>query len=236
MLHRTIVMPAGRHTASLIFLHGSGDTGIGVRSWIDECFDRVNDKRGFNFNHIKVIYPTAPPQPYTASNGNVSNVWFDRKKISFKAPEVKESINSMITKLADIIKAEEDSGISLDRIIIGGFSMGGAMALHLGYRSHPKLRGIFALSSFLNEESPVYGAITARKDDKTTPELFMAHGDRDELVKFEWGEKTFQKLQTFGVKGEFKRFKYLHELGTEEMIYLRQWIDNLLPDTSPNKL
>lgn len=114
--------------------------------------------------------------------------------------------------------------------------MGGGMALHLGYRSHPKLCGIFALSSFLNENSPVYDIINARNQNEVMPELFMAHGDRDELVKFDWGEKTFEKLQSCGVKGEFKRFKYLHELGTEEMVYLRQWIDEKLPDTTSNKL
>lgn len=114
--------------------------------------------------------------------------------------------------------------------------MGGGMALQLGYRSHPKLRGIFALSSFLNEDSPVYDVIKERNDDETMPELLMAHGHRDELVKFEWGEKTFKKLQSCGVKGEFKKYKYLHELGTGEMMYVRKWIDDRLPDVSSNKL
>lgn len=233
MLHRTIVMPAGRHTASVIFLHGSGDTGIGVKSWVEECFNRVGDKRGFNFGHVKVIYPTAPPQPYTPLRGRMSNVWFDRKKISIKAPEEEASINSMIEKVTDIVNAEINSGISPDRIIIGGFSMGGCMSLHFGYRSHQNLKGIFALSSFLSGESPVFDAIKKRtKNNGSTPELFMAHGTRDQLVLYQWGAETFNKLQECGVRGNFHTFKYVHEIGTEELIMLRDWIDGQLPNTN----
>nr|XP_039252111.1 lysophospholipase-like protein 1 isoform X1 [Styela clava] len=231
MLHRTIVMPAGRHTASLIFLHGSGDTGVGIQSWIADCFDGTGDKQGFNFNHIKVIYPTAPPQPYTPMNGRISNVWYDRHKISYDTPEIAKSVDEMSDKLTELIQAEVNAGIPPSRILVGGFSMGGSMALHLGFRNHLDLGGVFALSSFLSAESTVYDSILEhQKTENSMPELFMAHGNKDPLVLFEWGKKTFQKLTSLGVKGQFHKFKYFHEIGFKELLMLRNWIVERIPD------
>ncbi|XP_059696993.1 lysophospholipase-like protein 1 isoform X2 [Haemorhous mexicanus] len=150
-LQRSVVSPAGRHTASLIFLHGSGDTGQGARAWIKQILNQ-----DMAFQHIKVIYPTAPARPYTPMKGAFSNVWFDRYKICNDCPEHIESIDSMCRGLTDLINDEVKNGIAKSRILIGGFSMGGGMAMHLAFRFHQDLAGVFALSSFLNKDSAVY--------------------------------------------------------------------------------
>ncbi|XP_059269337.1 lysophospholipase-like protein 1 isoform X2 [Mustela nigripes] len=150
-LQRCIVSPAGRHSASLIFLHGSGDSGQRLRKWIQQVLNQE-----LTFQHIKIIYPTAPPRPYTPMKGGISNVWFDRFKISNDCPEHLESINVMCQVLTDLIDDEVKSGIKKSRILVGGFSMGGCMAMHLAYRNHQDVAGVFALSSFLNKTSAVY--------------------------------------------------------------------------------
>lgn len=224
-------MPAGRHTASLIFLHGSGDSGVGIQSWVADCFDTATDKRGFNFKHIKVIYPTAPAQPYTPLNGQIRNVWYNIQKIAYDSPEIKESLDRMSDSLMEIIQVEINAGIPLNRILVGGFSMGGSMSLHLGYRKNFNLGGIFALSSFLSPESEVYDAIAAHRKiniDVPMPELFMAHGNKDPLIPVDWGKKTFQELKSSGVKGQFHEFKYFHEIGSEEVLMLRNWVETKL--------
>ncbi|XP_036984245.2 lysophospholipase-like protein 1 isoform X2 [Artibeus jamaicensis] len=150
-LQRCVVSPAGRHSASLIFLHGSGDSGQGLRRWIKQVLSQ-----DLTFQHIKIIYPTAPPRPYTAMKGRLSSVWFDRFRIAIDCPEHLESIDAMCQLLTDVIDDEVRSGIQKDRILVGGFSMGGCMAMHLAYRKHQDVAGVFALSSFLNKVSAVY--------------------------------------------------------------------------------
>ncbi|XP_024905593.1 lysophospholipase-like protein 1 isoform X1 [Pteropus alecto] len=202
-LQRCVVSPAGRHSASLIFLHGSGDSGKGLRRWIKEVLNH-----DFAFQHIKVIYPTAPRRPYTPMKGGLSNVWFDRFKISNDCPEHLESIDVMCEVLTDLIDDEVKSGIKKNRILIGGFSMGGCMAMHLAYRNHRDVAGVFALSSFLNKSSVVYQGV--QKSDGVLPELFQCHGTADELVLHAWAEETNSALKSLGVSTKFHSFPGLH--------------------------
>lgn len=86
----------------------------------------------------------------------MQNVWFDRVAISNQVPERIGSIDSMCRHVSNLIDSEVADGIPRDRIIIGGFSMGGCLALHLAYRYKTSVAGCFAMSSFLNKESAVY--------------------------------------------------------------------------------
>ncbi|XP_074753339.1 lysophospholipase-like protein 1 isoform X3 [Athene noctua] len=206
-LQRSVVSPAGRHTASLIFLHGSGDTGQGARTWIKQILSQ-----DMVFQHIKVIYPTAPA----------------RYKISNDCPEHIESIDSMCQGLTDLINDEIKNGIAKNRILIGGFSMGGGMAMHLAYRFHQDLAGVFALSSFLNKDSAVYQAL--KRNDSVLPELFQCHGTADELVLYSWGEETNKMLKSLGVSTSLHTFPNLnHELSRTEIEKLKAWIVKKLP-------
>ncbi|KAI2521469.1 lysophospholipase-like protein 1 isoform c [Homo sapiens] len=207
VLQRCIVSPAGRHSASLIFLHGSGDSGQGLRMWIKQVLNQ-----DLTFQHIKIIYPTAPP----------------RFKITNDCPEHLESIDVMCQVLTDLIDEEVKSGIKKNRILIGGFSMGGCMAIHLAYRNHQDVAGVFALSSFLNKASAVYQAL--QKSNGVLPELFQCHGTADELVLHSWAEETNSMLKSLGVTTKFHSFPNVyHELSKTELDILKLWILTKLP-------
>lgn len=77
--------------------------------------------RNFTFPHIKILYPTAPLQPYTPAGGLMSNVWFDRADISPRVPEVLESISKIEVAVKDLIRKENEAGIPSSRIIVGEF-------------------------------------------------------------------------------------------------------------------
>ncbi|XP_042301653.1 LOW QUALITY PROTEIN: lysophospholipase-like protein 1 [Sceloporus undulatus] len=221
-----VAAPAGRHTASIIFLHGSGDTGQGIRDWIKQVLNQ-----DLSFQHIKVIYPTAPARPYTPMRGSLSSVWFDRYKISNDCPEHIETIDSMCQALTGLIDDEVKNGIKKNRILLGGFSMGGGMAMHLAYRYHQDVAGVFALSSFLNKNSSVYQAL--KKDGRELPELFQCHGTADELVLYSWGEETNKMLKSLGVATTFFEFPNIyHELNKSELEKLQTWILKKLPEES----
>ncbi|XP_021499088.1 lysophospholipase-like protein 1 isoform X1 [Meriones unguiculatus] len=225
-LQRCVVSPAGKHSASLIFLHGSGHSGQGMRQWIKQVLNQ-----DLTFQHIKIIYPTAPSRPYTPMKGEFSNVWFDRFKISNDCPEHLESIDRMCQVLTGLIDDEVRNGIPKSRILIGGFSMGGCMAMHLAYRNHLDVAGVFALSSFLNKGSAVYQDL--QQGDRTLPELFQCHGTADELVLHSWGEETNSKLKSLGVNTTFHSLPNVyHELNKSELERLTSWVLRKLPEES----
>lgn len=145
-------------------------------------------------------------------------------------PEHLETIDDMGKEIVNLIDKEVAAGIPKNRIVIGGFSMGGCLALHTAYRFTQGLAGIFALSSFLNKGSAVYSSLQKNKDYATTP-LFMCHGDRDTLVPLQWGQETFENLSQLGVKGDFHTLKNtLHELKKKEVEQLSQWFYKVLPE------
>ncbi|KAK4824463.1 hypothetical protein QYF61_015861 [Mycteria americana] len=112
--------------------------------------------------------------------------------------------------------------------ILGGFSMGGGMAMHLAYRFHQDLAGVFALSSFLNKDSAVYQAL--KRNESVLPELFQCHGTADELVLYSWGEETNKMLKSLGVSTSLHTFPNLnHELSRTEIEKLKNWIVKKLP-------
>ncbi|XP_035529155.1 lysophospholipase-like protein 1 [Morone saxatilis] len=221
--------PTGKPSASVIFLHGSGDTGQGLRAWVRDV--TVPD---LAFNHIRVIYPTAPARPYTPMRGSLSTVWFDRYKISRDCQEHLESIDTMCTTLGSVIQDEVNAGIPKHRIVIGGFSMGGAMALHLVCRYHPDIAGVFALSSFLNKDSVAFQAVEERfRARLPLPELFQCHGTSDDLVLHQWGDDTSVMLKKAGMNTTFHSLPGMHhQLSQPEMEMLRSWILKRLPPTT----
>ncbi|XP_046977471.1 lysophospholipase-like protein 1 isoform X2 [Vanessa cardui] len=185
--------------------------------------------KNFSFPHIKVLYPTAPLQPYTPAGGLMSNVWFDRIDVSQKVPEIEKSLKNIEVHVRNLIKSENDIGIPNNRIIVGGFSMGGALALHTAYRWESNLAGAFAFSSFLNDNSIVYKEIT--KLQKNVP-LLQIHGDIDDLVPTAWGKNTYNELKALGVQGEFHVMERLgHSINKKGLHIIKDWIEKLLPNS-----
>lgn len=111
--------------------------------------------------------------------------------------------------------------------------MGGALALHVGYHVNPDLAGVFACSSFLNDNSILFETLERRKSQPNAehlPKLLMYHGERDSLVPLSWGKESFDELVTLGVTGEFKPLKNtLHELKANQLLEIQDWILKLLP-------
>ncbi|XP_055903048.1 lysophospholipase-like protein 1 [Eupeodes corollae] len=226
LVKKTINQTGPKHSATVIFFHGSGDTGSNLVEWV-----RFLLGKDLEFPHIKVIYPTAPLQPYTPLEGELSNVWFDRRSITIDARENRKSLASIYETVHELINEEENLGIPAERIIVGGFSMGGALALHTAYHLNTDLAGVFACSSFLNRDSIVYDSLKNRtKSGTDLPELKMFHGSRDSLVPLKWGEESFEELTKLEVKGEFSVLKNtLHELKKREILDIQDWISTKLP-------
>lgn len=211
-----------KHTATVIYFHGSGSSGRDMKEWVQLM---VN----FTFPHIKVLYPTAPEQPYTPAGGLNSNVWFDRAEVTAHAEEKLESIANIEHEVKNLIKKENEAGVPSNRIIVGGFSMGGSLAFQTAYRWDRNLAGIFAFSSFLNNNSVVYKELK-NADSKKAP-LIQLHGGSDDLVDLAWGQATFEHLKQLGVSGEFHVLEKLgHSINKRGMHLIKSFVEKHLPE------
>jgi len=191
----TVAQGGPKCTASIIALHGAGGCGPSLLEWWSQEVGR-----SLVFPEWRVLFPTAPAMPYALYGGEVANVWLDRKAVDIEAEEIPESISAAKDTICALIDSEVEKGVPLDRIVVGGFSQGGTLALHLGYGADRPLAGVFAMSSFINRRSMLYRHMDAHPSSPRPP-LFQSHGTRDDLVLHPWGQETNQQLRSRGVTG-----------------------------------
>lgn len=211
-----IIAATAKHTASLIFFHGLGDTGHGWASTIAAI-------RG---PHVKVICPTASTMPVTMNAGFRMPSWFDLRTLDATAPEDEEGILRATNAVHGLITNEVKGGIPATRILIGGFSQGGALALHAALTYPDRLAGVMSLSCWLPRHAHFPDGVKAPLD---TP-IFQAHGDSDPVVPSKWGQMTASFLKTFMKNIEFNTYQGLsHSSSEAELKDMRAFIDKILP-------
>uniref|UniRef100_A0A8C0DLM9 Acyl-protein thioesterase 1 n=1 Tax=Balaenoptera musculus TaxID=9771 RepID=A0A8C0DLM9_BALMU len=199
------IVPAVRKaTAVVIFLHGLGDTGHG---WA-EAF------AGIRSSHIKYICPHA----------------FDIIGLSPDSQEDETGIKQAAESVKALIDQEVKNGIPSNRIILGGFSQGGALSLYTALTTQQKLAGVTALSCWLPlRTSFPQGPISGVNRDIS---ILQCHGDLDPLVPLMFGSLTAERLKTLvnPTNVTFKTYGgMMHSSCQQEMMDIKQFIDKLLP-------
>ncbi|EKG18023.1 Phospholipase/carboxylesterase [Macrophomina phaseolina MS6] len=221
-----LVVPAlKRHTATVIVAHGLGDSGAG---WM---FLAENWRRRNKFDEVSFIFPSAPSIPITINMGMRMPGWYDIMSLSDinQRSEDEAGIKRSMEYFHGLIKQEMDKGIPSNRIVIGGFSQGGAMSLLSGVTFPHKLGGIFGLSCYLLLQNKIREMVPEENPNKDTP-IFMAHGDVDPVVRYEWGQRTASKLKEWGWKVDFKTYQGLpHSADPEEIDDLEAYLRDRLP-------
>nr|KAF6405228.1 lysophospholipase 1 [Rousettus aegyptiacus] len=199
------IVPAARKaTAAVIFLHGLGDTGHG---WAEAFAD-------IRSSHIKYICPHA----------------FDIFGLSSESHEDEPGIKQAAENVKTLIEQEVKNGIPSNRIILGGFSQGGALSLYTALTTQQKLAGVAALSCWLPlRDSFPQGPISGVNRDIS---ILQCHGDCDPLVPLMFGSLTVEKLKTLvnPANVTFKTYEgMMHSSCQQEMMDVKQFIDKLLP-------
>ncbi|KKZ59911.1 acyl-protein thioesterase 1 [[Emmonsia] crescens] len=169
--------------------------------------------------------------------------WYDIVKLGANVPIEefsKHQDERGILKSRDyfntLIKAEIDKGISPSRIVLGGFSQGGAMSLFTGITQKEKLGGIFGLSCYLPLTEKISTFMPDGFPNKPTP-VFMAHGDSDPTVLYEWGLKSADNLKALGMSVDFNKYSGLgHSADPMEILDLQKFLERVIPaeDTKPD--
>ncbi|XP_007428273.1 acyl-protein thioesterase 1 isoform X1 [Python bivittatus] len=215
-----IVPAAKKATAAVIFLHGLGDTGHG---WA-EAF------AGIRSPHIKYICPHAPVMPVSLNMNMAMPSWFDIFGLAPDSQEDEAGIKQASENVNALIEQEVRNGIPSNRIILGGFSQGGALSLYTALTTHQKLGGVIALSCWLPlRTSFPQGSMNCINKDIS---ILQCHGDRDPLVPLMFGTMTSETLKKMLNPGNitFKTYSgMMHSSCIEEMMDVKQFIDKHLP-------
>jgi len=211
-----VVPPASsQHTASVIFLHGLGDTGHG---W-------ANTLSSVTPAGVKLICPSANKMPVTLNSGFQMPSWFDLKTLNPNGPEDEAGIKVAAEYILSLIEAEVSSGVSPSNIILGGFSQGGALSLYVSLNTQHKLGGCIALSCWLPLHKQLANMDPSCIANRDMPFL-QAHGDCDPVVPYKWGHLTSQILRDILPKHEFKTYKGLvHSSNDDELQDVKQFIE-----------
>lgn len=214
--NNVVLSARGKHTASLIFLHGLGDTGHGWASTLAEI----------RSDNIKIVCPTAATMPVTLNSGFQMPAWFDLKSLDPNGDEDAVGIRKSAVLVESLIKAEIDAGINPANIVIGGFSQGGALALYTGLSTKHKIGGVIALSCWL----PLHKEFPKAADAARLPGLpvLQCHGDCDPVVPFKWGQLTSTLLKRLVPKHEFRSFSGLgHSSSPDELDDIRSFLKSV---------
>jgi phospholipase/carboxylesterase len=201
---------------SVIWMHGLGADG--------HDFEPVVQM--LNLPHIKFILPHAPYRPVTLNNGYEMRAWYDIFGLEPDSPQDEAGINSMQETINSMIEAEIARGIPSHRILLAGFSQGGAIALHTATRFDQPLAGVLALSTYL----PLKNQLQEKQHvaNKHLP-IWMAHGRHDSVITLSTAQSSRQALESAGYHVEWHEYEMPHSVCEEEVNDIRDFLLRVLP-------
>jgi len=164
--------------------------------------------------HLRFIFPHAPERPVTINNGHEMRAWYDIKMNDISRVPDEAGIRESQASIEALIAREEKRGVSADRIVLAGFSQGGAIALQAGLRHRERLAGIVALSTYLPLEDSLDREAAAA--NKRTP-IFMAHGTQDPVIPVQLAEASKRALEQRGYDVAWQTWPMPHSVCAEEV-------------------
>ncbi|EPQ58936.1 Phospholipase/carboxylesterase [Gloeophyllum trabeum ATCC 11539] len=233
------VAPRTKHTATVIFVHGLGDTGYGWKP----VADMFQGDPGLS--HVKWVLPHSPSRRVTANMGMEMPSWFDILSFGFDSPEDEEGMLETQQSLEQLISNEVLEGIDPSRIVLGGFSQGGAMSLLTGLTIDKKLGSIVVLSGWLALRNKIKNMVSPHA--KSVP-IFWGHGTSDPLIKYQFALDSLEfmksnlEINTIERKSAspnsggvvFNSYPGIgHSTSQQELDDLREWLKQMLPKESP---
>jgi len=212
---------ANKPKLSIIWLHGLGADGNDFAAVVPEL-----EKLGVR--QCRFVFPHAPMQTVTINGGMKMRSWYDITSLDFESREQDTvGLQASAARLEALIQREINRGMPADRIMLAGFSQGGAVVLHTAIRLDIKVAGVIALSTYL----PLAETVAEQKTDTNqhTP-IFMAHGQHDDVIEQRYATASRDALRTHGYKIHWKSYDMPHSLSMEEIIDLARWITSHQPE------
>lgn len=206
-------------SATIIWLHGLGADGHDFEPVVPEIV--LPSERAWRF-----VFPNATVRPVTLNNGMRMRAWYDIKSLDRGAVEDLAGFADTAAQIGALIVREAARGIPSHRVVLAGFSQGGAVALYMLGRYVQGLAGIIALSCYL----PAARTLAAEKvgaNDKTP--VFMAHGQFDPVIAVSAGQQSRDSLKALGYAVDWHEYPMAHSVCPEEISDIRRFLFTVLP-------
>lgn len=203
---------------SIIWLHGLGANGHDFEPIVPEL-NLPPDRK------IRFVFPHAPQIPVTINSGVVMPAWYDIRSMDFLDGQDEAGIRRSEQQLIRLIEREIERGVHSEKIVLAGFSQGGAIVLHTGLRYPKKLAGIMALSTYLPLDETV---AAERNEANQTTSVFMAHGSHDQVVPIRLSEMSRDYMQELGYPVEWRKYFMEHSVHPEEIADIANWLTAVL--------
>jgi len=213
---------AGGVDAAVIWLHGLGADGYDfVPMWPQLQLPAAA--------RLRFVFPHAEVRPVTINAGYAMRAWYDIRELTPAGRDDEIGLAATRERIERYIERELAGGISARRIVLAGFSQGGAVALHVGLRHAARLAGIIALSGYL----PVRERLGAElaPANRATP-ILMCHGREDVVVLPAFGEQSRDALLAAGLEVDWRQYSMGHQLCEPEVHDIAAWLNfhlDLLP-------
>jgi len=210
--------PAGEPIASIIILHGLGADGADFLSFGDQI-DLSS------VGQVRYVLPRAPVRPVTINNGYEMRAWYDVLGQQIDRREDEAGLRESMREVQALIDRERARGVAANRIVLGGFSQGCAMALLAGLRYPERLAGLVCMSGYL----PLAGSTAAeRHDANALVPIFMAHGQRDGVIPIDRASASRDALAKLGYSVQWHEYPMEHSVCMEEVQALNAWLVKVL--------
>jgi phospholipase/carboxylesterase len=205
---------AGAADATVIWMHGLGADGYDFVPLIPEL--QLPEKA-----RVRFVFPHAEVRPVTINGGYAMRAWYDIRDLSPEGRDDEEGFAGARARIEAIIAREVGAGILAARIVLAGFSQGGAVALHVGLRHEEALAGILALSCYL----PMHARLAAElaPANRAIP-ILMCHGSEDSVVVPRFGERSRDVLRTAGLDVDWHMYPMGHNLCQPEVGDMARWL------------
>lgn len=204
--------------AAVIWLHGLGADG--------HDFVPIVPELGLPAGHrIRFIFPHAEVRPVTLNGGMAMRAWYDIATLDRNGAVDDAGIAASRQRLQRRITKEIESGIAAERIVVAGFSQGGAIAYHTALRHRPRLAGLLALSTYL----PGAGAVISAEDltDRSLPVMVM-HGAHDPVLPLALGQVAVEQISTLGFSPQWRAYPMAHQVCFEQITEIGRWLAECL--------
>jgi phospholipase/carboxylesterase len=209
-----VLAPAAQATASVIWLHGLGADGHDFVPVVPEL--GLPDSLAIRF-----IFPHAPVRPVTLNMGMRMRAWYDIKTLTAEGRTDEEGLRESIALTGRYIGAERAAGVASERIVLAGFSQGGAVALHAGLRHPERLAGIIGLSTYLPLQAELAAELS--EANRATP-ILMCHGLYDPVLPAQLGVMARGWLRGLGYEIEWHEYPMQHQVCLPEIQAVASWL------------
>ncbi|MCA1778492.1 MAG: carboxylesterase [Xanthomonadaceae bacterium] len=201
---------------AIIWLHGLGADG-------NDFAPIVPQLRSAQSRAVRFVFPHAPVRAVTVNNGMSMRAWYDILGFEISRDQDAAGIRQSLDEVQKLVQRELERGIRPERLLLAGFSQGGAIALRLGLAQQTGLGGVIALSCYLLQADGMDSWLT--EAGATTP-VFMAHGSRDPIVPIQLGRQSAELLARANVPVEWSEWNMQHAVNPEEILAMDRWIED----------